>query len=95
MTWVPRLDKLYVKATCNGRHTHAELDGLDECTDEYGSPCPMPVEGLRYEEQGAVLAEGFKLTEHPLEEEKGIFERHMLIKKGRTGSQQDDESHLL
>ena len=89
------LDQLRVTATFNGAHTNAQFDSLDELADEQGSPDPMPVESLRDEEQGAVRAEGFNLSERPLKEEKGILERHILVEKRRTWPQQDDQPHPL
>jgi hypothetical protein len=49
----------------------------------------MSVEGLGDEEQGAALAEGFEFAEHPLEEEKDLFEGHVLVEKRRARPQQD------
>jgi hypothetical protein len=86
---------LYVTTSLNGVYPNAQLDGLDQLADEQGPACPMSVECLRHEEQGAAFAEDGNLLEHALEEEKGIFERHILIEKRRAGSQQNDESHLL
>jgi hypothetical protein len=90
LTWVSRLNKLHVTTSFNGIHTHAQLDGFDEFADECGSTGLMPVEGLGDEEQGAALAEGFNLPEHPLEEEKDLFEGHILIEKRCAWPQQDD-----
>jgi hypothetical protein len=92
---VPRLDKLYVTASLYSGHTNAQLDGFHQLAGEQGPACPIAVECLRHEEQGAAYAEGFNRSEHALEEEKGIFERHILIKKRRAGAQQDDETHRL
>jgi hypothetical protein len=46
----------------------------------------MAVECLRHQEQRAACAEGFNRSQQALEEEKGIFERHILIKKRGTGA---------
>jgi hypothetical protein len=84
---MPWLDKLYVTASLNSGHTKAQLDGFDQPADEQAPACPMAVERLRYQEQGTVLTEGCNLLEHALEEEKSIFERHILIERRRARSQ--------
>jgi hypothetical protein len=95
LTWEPRLDKLYVTASLHGGHTNSQLNGFHQLADEQGPACPIAVECLRHQEQWASCAEGFNPSEHSLEEEKGIFERYILIKKRRAGAQQDDQAHRL
>lgn len=86
----PRFDELHVTATFNSGDANAQLNDLDERSDEQGTPCPMPVEGLSDEQQGAVLTEGLELPKYPPEQQKRIFEGDILIEKRRTRPQEDD-----
>jgi hypothetical protein len=50
----------------------------------------MPVEGLGDEQQRTMLAEGFELLKRSPEQQKRIFEGHILIEKRCTRPQEDD-----
>jgi hypothetical protein len=91
----PRLDELYVTASLNGGDTQTQLDGLDQLAYEQRPARPRAIERLRHEEQGTARAQGIDLPKHAPEEEKSVFERDILVKKCRAGSQQHDQSYVL